>query len=181
MNLSVNEMLTLDVAMYYNQYKDLISFVQVSAPGQPLTFQVVNLKTAIMQGADIGFRYRPCSWFGLRGGYAFLDARDTSPGRFNNALAYKARHTFTLSIDAEYRNWAFTGSLRSRSRLEEVFIYPDSTPGGYISGDTKFNYQFNGKTSLYLAITNIGNVQYEELERYRMPGRAYTVGARLKI
>ncbi len=165
-----------DLSLYHNRFKDLISFVQVSAPLDPLTFMVTNLKTATMQGAEVSFNYRPFDWLGIRSGYSFLDARDTSPDRFNDVLAYKPRHTFSLTSDLKVDNFNLYLHLRSRSKIDEVFIYPDSNPKGYMLMDAKLTYSFLDKHKFYLAVNNIQNTQYEELERYRMAGRSFSSG-----
>lgn len=168
--------LTIDLSLYHNQFKDLISFIQVSGPLEPLTFMVINLKTATMQGAELALNYRPCNWFGLRAGYAFLDAKDTSPDRYNDVLAYKPKHTGSLSADFKYRNFSLFLHGRARSKIEEVFIYPDSNPDAYMLLDAKLTYAFLEKHQVYFAVNNIQNSQYEELERYRMAGRSFSGG-----
>lgn len=168
--------LTLDLSLYHNQFKDLISFVQISGPLEPLTFMVVNLKTATMQGAEVAVNYRPCNWFGVRAGYAFLDAKDTSPDRHNDVLAYKPRHTASMSVDFKYHNFSLFLNGRGRSKIEEVFIFPDSKPDAYMLLDAKITYTFQNDHRVYLSVNNIQNTQYEELERYRMAGRSYSGG-----
>ena len=175
------EKLTIDLSFYHNQFKDLISFVQVSGPLEPLTFMVINLKTATMQGAEIAFNYRPCGWFGLRAGYAFLDAKDTSPDRHNDVLAYKPKHTVSLSADFKYHKFNLFLHGRARSKIEEVFIYPDSNPDGYMLLDAKITYSVWENHQVYFAVNNIQNSQYEEVERYRMAGRSYAAGVYLRF
>ena len=51
--------LKFDISLYYNQYKDLISYQQRSAPGEPLLFEVINLNKAIMKGFEISGMYSP--------------------------------------------------------------------------------------------------------------------------
>ncbi len=176
MKYSPIDNLTFDLSLYHNRFKDLISFVQISAPLEPLTFMVVNLKTATMQGVEIALNYRPCQWFGLRAGYALLDARDTSPDRYNDVLAYKPKHTFSFSADFKYRNFNLYLSSRGRSEIEEVFIYPDSKPDAYMLIDAKLMYSILDKHQVYFSVNNIQNTQYEELERYRMAGRSFSTG-----
>jgi outer membrane receptor protein involved in Fe transport len=179
--LNLINSLSVDLTLYHNRFEDLISFVQVSGPLEPLTFMVVNLKTATMQGAEIAFNYRPCKWFGLRAGYAFLDAKDTSPDRHNDVLAYKPKHTVSLSTDFKYRNFNLFLSGRTRSKIEEVFIYPDSNPDGYMLLDAKLTYLIKEKHQVYISVNNIQNTQYEELERYRMAGRSFAAGVYLRF
>ena len=172
---------SVDVAGYHNRYKDLISFVQVSKPLEPLTFMVVNLKEAVIQGFEASVVYRPLDWLGFTAGYAFLDARDISEDRVNDKLAYKPRHTYSAGIDVDYKRFGAYLRYRGRSEIEEVFIYPDSNPEAYSLLDLKLTYAFARTHSYWFSINNIFNTQYEELERYRMPGRNYSMGVSLKF
>ena len=63
-----------------------------------------------------------------------------------------------------------------RSKIDEVFIYPGSEPDFALVQSIKIDYHLNRNFNVYLAIKNIGNFAYEELERYRMPGRHFLVG-----
>ena len=58
-----------------------------------------------------------------------------------------------------------------------MFIYPGSEPDGYIVMNSKLAYHFTSSISSYFAVNNITNKQYEEIERYRMEGRSFSVGA----
>ncbi|MCB9288916.1 MAG: TonB-dependent receptor [Lewinellaceae bacterium] len=168
---------SLDVALFYNRYNGLISFRQLSKPLEPLLYEVVNLKAAVMQGVELSYQHRIRDFLLLNLGYTFLDARDVSEGRLNDELAYKPRHTFSASATAYSGPVTFNINCRYRSRIEEVFIYPGSEPDAAFIANAKLNLRIADHYSCYLAVDNIGNEQYEELERYRMPGRSYTAGA----
>lgn len=179
LNGHLHPTLSFDIAGFYNHYRDLISFQQLSAPGEPLLFQVVNLKKAVMRGAEASFTYQPFSFLRASAGYTYLDARDVSPDRFNDVLAYKPRHSFSFAMHLNHASWALSVNGRGRSEIEEVFIYPGSEPGGYVLVDSKLSYAFDEGSKVYVAVNNINDTQYEELERYRMPGRSYTIGMTL--
>ena len=168
--------LKFDLAFFYNQYKDLISYLQHSAPGEPLLFEVVNLNKAIMQGFEISADYAPFPYLRINTGYTFLDARDQSDRRYNDVLPYKSKHTAYLTLLTGYKNLSLSLNARSRSKIEEVFIYPGSEPDGYVILSGKMSYQITPHLSSYLSIGNMTNVQYEEIERYRMDGRSFTIG-----
>jgi hypothetical protein len=57
--ISFGSKFKIDAALYYNRYKDLISYKQVSLPGEDLVFEVVNLAKSLMQGFEISFEYDP--------------------------------------------------------------------------------------------------------------------------
>lgn len=179
--INVRDKLKIDLALFYNQYKDLISYRQLSAPGEPLLFQVINLNKALMQGIEISADYAPFHGLHVLAGYTYLDARDQSDNRYNDVLPYKSKNTAYLTLLSGYKNFRISLQARSRSKIEEVFIYPGSEPDGYIILSGKASYKFTPHFSAYLSMGNMTNVQYEEIERYRMEGRNFTVGLNLSI
>ena len=134
-----------------------------------------------MQGAEINLRYRGPGIFSGSVGYTYLDARDVSDGRYNDFLAYKIKHALNASLGVHYKSFSASFNGRYRSGVKEVFIYPGSEPDAYMLFNGKISYEFNPGSSIYFSIDNFTNTQYEELERYRMPGRSYTAGLRFKF
>jgi outer membrane receptor protein involved in Fe transport len=169
---------TLDLALFHNRYKDLISFLQLPDPAGALVYQVINLNKALMQGVEINVRYQLGPFLAASIGYTYLDARDISDARFNSNLAYKIKHSINTSLRMNYRSFSLNLGGRYRSAIKEVFIYPGSEPDAYFLFNGKASYEFSSNLSSYISIDNFTNTQYEELERYRMPGRAYTAGFR---
>ena len=174
--ISFGTKLKLDAALYYNRYKDLISYKQVSLPGEPLIFEVVNLAKSLMQGFECSFEYDPFKNLKLLAGYNYLDARDQSDGRVNDVLPYKSKHTTYFNVIYSYKFLHLSVLGRSRSKIDEVFIYPGSEPAGYFLLNTKLSARITRSLSAYMQVDNITDVQYEEIERYRMPGRSYGLG-----
>ncbi len=169
---------SLDAALFYNHYRDLISFQQVPHPAGALVYRVVNLNKAIMQGAEINFNARIPDRISFNIGYTYLDARDASDNRLNDHLAYKVKHSVNSSLTGIYKNLSLTVSGRYRSAIKEVFIYPGSEPSRYSLMSARMAYDWADDYQIYLASDNFTNTQYEELERYRMPGRSFTLGIR---
>lgn len=168
---------SFDVAVFYNKYKDLISFLQVSKPLEPLRYRVINLKEAVMQGFEIAYVRQIEKKGRLNISYTYLDARDVSEGRLNDDLAYKMKHTLSVGATAYFGKFTANAIARYRSAIKEVFIYPGSEPGAATVLNAKIGWQKSKGLQFYLALDNLTNSQYEELERYRMPGRNYTMGA----
>lgn len=171
----------LDVALFYNRYNDLISFQQRSNPLEPLLYQVVNLREALMQGIEVSYRQQWKDWLTVQIAYTFLDARDISPERVNDALAYKVRHSLGTSATARRGPFTLNLNARYRSRIEEVFIYPGNEPDAAFIANAKVSCKFSGTNTVYFAVNNLNNAQYEELERYRMPGRNFTAGVEMRF
>ncbi|MEO5905789.1 MAG: TonB-dependent receptor, partial [Saprospiraceae bacterium] len=178
-NLTKN--LKTDIAVYYNHYKDLISYRQRFIPGEPLLFEVINLNKAIMQGFEISTDYVPWKWLHLQAGYTFLDARDQSKERFNDVLPYKSKHTGYASAFIAYKKLNVFIQARGRSDIHEVFIYAGSEPEGYVIFNSRISYAFNKNFSASFGISNMTNELYEEIERYRMEGRSLTIGLRYSL
>ncbi len=170
-----------DAALYYNHYKDLISYKQVSVPGEALVFEVINLNKAIMKGFEINGVYSPIKEITVSAGYTYLDAKDASAERVNDVLPYRSKHTTYASLLVNHEKFQFLFQMRSRSAIEEVFIYPGSEPKGYVLFNAKLEYTFSDQFSAFMKCDNITDVQYEEIERYRMQGRTYTCGVNLNF
>jgi iron complex outermembrane receptor protein len=167
---------TFDASLFYNQYKDLISFQQLSQPWEPLLYKVVNLKEAVMQGFEISLNRQWGKKLRATVGYTYLDARDISDDRLNDNLPYKVKHTLSSSASAFIGDFTFNVNARYRSRIREVSIYPGSEPNEVFVLNAKITWQPMEKGQIYLAFDNLSDTQYEELERYRMPGRGYSTG-----
>lgn len=167
---------SFDVAVFYNKYRDLISFQQMSKPLEPLRYKVINLKEAVMQGFEVAYNRLVGEKARLNIGYTYLDARDVSEGRLNENLAYKIKHTLSVGATTYVGKFTASANLRYRSAIKEVFIYPGSEPGAALVLNAKIAWQPIKQAQFYLALDNLTNSQYEELERYRMPGRNYTMG-----
>ncbi len=177
--MAVGSKLKLDWSLYYNHYKDLISYRQL--PGTGFRFEVINLNKAIMQGFEINLDYAFSKDLKFIAGYNYLDARDASDGRINDVLPYKSKHTAYLNLLYTYKYFHLSLLARSRSRIDEVFIYPGSEPEGYFLMNAKLSGHLTRSLSAYLQVDNMGDVQYEEIERYRMPGRTFGMGVNFQF
>lgn len=175
----LNDKMYMDFAVFYNHYENLISFQQLSNTGEALLYKVINLKESVMQGFEYQFNYKLNSNTSFKIGYTYLDAKDTSEGRLNDNLAYKVKHSAHFAINKSYKKWGLNLNGRYRSGIKEVFIYPGNEPGAYFLADSNLSYRFSKDHSAYLSVKNLTDTQYEELERYRMAGRSYTMGMRL--
>lgn len=173
--------LRADIALYYNRYKNLITYRQLPTPDGSYLFAVINLNNAMMQGIEINLDYQPLSWLTLTTGYTFLDAKDMSKERFNDVLPYKPKHTWYGSATASKGKFSFQFRARSRSKLDEVFIYHGSEPDGYLLLKGMITYRPSKSIQISFDADNLTNTQYEEIERYRMPGRNYTTTVRFSI
>jgi outer membrane cobalamin receptor len=118
----------------------------------------------------------------LSANYTYLDARDQSPGRSDDNLAYRPRHTANFGADLGLgRRWLLHGDARYRSKIEEVFLFESSLPDGYWVLNANVQYRVSEMVILSAKVNNISDKQYEELARYRMPGRNWIFGVSLRF
>lgn len=176
--LKLHDAFQVDLAVFRYEYEDLIYWVNVTEEfgvNYPL-FQVRNLNAALMQGVEIGFRSRWGKYVDLKAGYTRLVARDLSHGRLDDTLAYRPRDSFNASADASIRRMHLHVQTRYRSEIEEVFLYPLQIPDAFWVTDVKGRFRLTGGVTLTATVNNIFDAQYEELARYRMPGRNWLFG-----
>ncbi|NUM80711.1 TonB-dependent receptor [bacterium] len=179
----ITEYTHYDISFFWNEYKNLIAYVQV--PNQGLLYEVQNLARARMRGVELNTQILCKRYYTATIGYTYLDARDVSKNagqndvgyaRGNHNLPYKIKHSFNFTSDVTYGAMAFNVNGRYNSAIKEVSIYPGSEPGAYFIINSKFSWKFMAHHSVYLGVNNITNKQYEEIERYRMPGRNFMAG-----
>lgn len=175
----ITEYSSYDIAFFWNEYENLISYVQLNEPG--LVFEIRNLNKAVMRGVEANVSVFCKSYFKASIGYTFLDAQDRSKNRTNDVLAYKVKHALTFSSSVDYQRISVGLDGRINSRTEEVFIYPGSEPDAFVVLNSKFRFRLSERQTVYLGVNNLLDDQFEELERYRMPGRSFFVGTMLEF
>lgn len=173
----------LDLACFRDQYRDLIYWVAACPPQEEMlcsTYRIANLNRALMQGLEAGLDWDWRRALGVSVHYTYLDAKDRSPGRADDLLAYRVRHALLVSLDARIRRVTVNLSGRYRSKIEEVFLFPEK-PDAFFVAQAKAAVRVTGPLHISLAVNNLFDTQYEELSRYRMPGRKWVVGASMRL
>jgi len=165
----------LDVSLSYFRYhyKDMIYWVEISKEEQVVytLFQVRNLNKAFMQGAEFTLQVHPIPALTLFAGYTYLDAKDLSDNRQDDYLAYRVKHSFNFFGDYRLHPFRLHLDGRYKSAVDEVFLYPLEAPKAFWVMNAKLSYKYSDSIALALSLKNIFNTAYEELARYRMPGR----------
>jgi outer membrane receptor protein involved in Fe transport len=175
-NQDISDRLNFDAAYFYHKYYDMISWDHFFASGESI-LTPYNRDVAVMQGVDIGV-YAEFLWgISSKIAYTFLNAKDKTIGATNETLPYKPEHQLYIAGDwLLLQRLLLHGDLRYRSRIEEVVLYPESAPKAYTLISGKTTYRLPKGFSVSFAVNNIGNEQYEEMAKFRMPGRSYTFG-----
>ena len=187
-----NDKVSLDVAAYLNDYKDLIESRNINPvpPHFPIIFMYENLAKARIWGIETSLNVRPSDIFNFSIGYAYMNAKDKTDREASLAgdqnpdpdwLQYRPEHT--ASVNA---TWKATDRLtlnttgRYVSKYKAVSTYPnpegENYPGGFIVFNAGAKFQATDNLGLSLYCQNITNEQYEEAEWYRSPGRSFILG-----
>ena len=169
--------LRFDVAGFINDYSDWIYWREIApAPGSSAyRFQVANLLKVRMSGMDARARIRPAAGFEISLNYLYLLAKDRTAGRSDNTLPYRPRHTLSGSVLFHHGDLHSSVTVRGRSSVEETVFaaYKYDTPGAFAVTDLHTDYDVRPWMNVALEVDNVFNVQYEEMARYRLPGRSY--------
>lgn len=170
-----DSMFNVSLSYFRYHYTDMIYWVEISREEKVTytLFQVRNLNKAAMQGAEFSVQVRPLPNLTLFGGYTYLDAKDLSAGRLDDKLAYRVKHAVNFFADYRFAPFRLHFDGRYKSAVEEVFLYPLEAPGAFWVMNTKLSYNFSGDLEMGISVKNIFNTSYEELARYRMPGRNF--------
>ena len=171
----------VDVAAFRYEYEDLMYFADVSAElGVPFAYQVRNLNNALMQGVEttVQSRWRAVTAFA---NYTYLDARDESPDRTDDILPYRPEHSAAVGADIAWKRWTLHGDGRYRSRIDEVFLYPLQAPEQFWVFNGAARFDVNGMWTVSAKVNNVLDTSYEELARYRMPGRNWLFGVAMRF
>ncbi|MFQ5604906.1 MAG: TonB-dependent receptor domain-containing protein [bacterium] len=169
----------LDLAYFHSEQRDLIFWVNISEEENVnyLLFQVRNLNKALNRGLEVSASLYPWRPWRTTFGYTYLDARDLSHNRKDDVLPYKIKHSFSFMTSLEKGSWFLSFDGRYRSAVEEVFLYPNDEPDAFWVVNSKLRRSFGRKLNISLGVNNVFNTQYEELARYRMPGRTWILGS----
>ncbi|ACD91177.1 TonB-dependent receptor [Chlorobium limicola DSM 245] len=186
--------LSLDISAYLNDYDNLIESRNLNtATGFPVVFEYQNIAKARIWGIETSLNYRPNNHWNFSLGYAYMNAKDKTGDAASLAgndnpdpewLAYRPEHTGSASV-----NWKANDDLtlnltgRYVGKYKAVSTYPnpegDNYPGDFVVFNLGMKYQLTENISTTLLCKNIGNVQYEEAEWFRAPGRSFVLGVDL--
>jgi iron complex outermembrane receptor protein len=168
----------VDVALYRYHYKDMIYWEDITKErGVNFPFyQVRNLNKALIQGYELTANFHWQQYWQLAVNYTYVDARDKSTNRTDDLLPYKPKHQFNFTSLWTVNNATLNLNGRYRSKVDEVFLYPLQAPDEFWVFNAKLLYQISTLAKASIGINNIFDAEYEELARYRMPGRNWLFG-----
>lgn len=178
---------TLDLSFFFNDYDNLIQYVNT---GNSLygPFQVQNVARAQIKGFEFYIDYnsklkmlnKPFEYY-FNIGYTYLHARDLSNNRADDFLPYKPAHNFNFTTNLKYSGFNLNINGRYLSKVDEVIFYKFEEPSSYFLLNSKLSKDITGGVSLFIAVNNLLNESYQELERIQAPNRNFNSGISIKF
>ena len=176
---------TFDISAYINEYNNLIQYVNIGT-GINGPFQVQNIAKSQIKGFEVFLDYNSHFnmfnkqfGYGFNVSYSFVDARDLSVNRTDNYLPYKPKHNLSFSADINYLGFSYDISGKYLSKVDKDLFYKFEEPKAYFILDMKLSKQILKNTSIFVAVNNMLNESYQELERTQAPNRNYNAGIRM--
>lgn len=185
------EKVSVDIAGYINDYDDLIESRNINPTGWPIIFQYQNIAKARIWGIETSLNYRPTPDWSFNCAYSYMNAKNKTndaasalAGSQNpdpEWLQYRPEHTASASATWKTnKKLAINLNGRYVSKYKAVSSYPnpegENYPGDFIVMNLGAKYQFTKNISGSFTCKNLGNVQYEEAEWFRAPGRTFIAG-----
>lgn len=176
-----------DISAYFNLYDNLIQYVNVGE-GIYGPFQVQNIAKSQIKGIEFQIDYNNnlnllnnLFNFAMGFNYSLIDARDISNNRKDDFLPYKPKHILNFTIDFSYLGFKFNLTGKYSSKIDEVLFYKYEEPEKYFTMDLKLSKNIFKNTLLFLAVNNLLNTSYQELERTQAPNRNFNSGIRIEF
>ena len=153
--------LSVDVAAFYNRYRNLITYGPVTSfvPGNPIgiaTLPLMNLLTSRTHGFELSVTAAPTDAWRLVGTYSLLQGTVRGPAVVGSNLTIDGpQQQATLR---SYHDLSTRGTLTLQAR------YVDSIPGAraYVTADAQFAYHMGAGLELTLAGQNLFDRQHTE-------------------
>ncbi len=182
-----NSRFTMDFSLFFNKYENLIQYVNVSNSLYG-PFQVQNIANSQIKGFEFYIDYNseiklfqnPFEYF-FNISYTYLNARDLSANRKDDYLPYKPVNNFSFTTNLNYSGINFNINGRYLSQVDEVLFYKLEEPASYFLLNLKLSKDITNKISFFVAVNNLLDESYQELERIQAPNRNFNSGFNLEF
>lgn len=173
-NWQITNQTILDVAIYQNNVKDLISWAPES-PGSSI-YKPYNNEKARIRGVTASLSHDFNENWHARAIIDFLNPINKSSDNYGKYLRDRERKKFTAEL-----SWQATEALLLTTRM----LYGGSryTNAGntkqlpsFVTADFVANYQWDEQSAIKLSVENMFDKQYQTKDGYRAPGRTINFG-----
>ncbi|MDF9829962.1 TonB-dependent receptor [Parabacteroides sp. PF5-6] len=164
---------------YYNTVKDKI----VAIPTM-FVWKMMNMGEVEIQGVDVNasarFRLPAAMYLQVDGSYSWqkaIDVTDETSKTYKNQLPYTPKHSGNVSVSWE-NPWVNVSWLLTS--ISQRYALPQNLESNRIEGYTEQQLSFNrtftfphSSLRLQADIVNLGDVTYDVIRYYPMPGRSF--------
>lgn len=178
---------TFDISAYINEYNNLIQYVNIGSNING-PFQVQNIAKSQIKGFEVFLDYnshfnmfKKQFGYGFNVSYSFVDARDLSQNRTDDFLPYKPKHNLSFSADLNYLGFSYDVSGKYLSKVDKDLFYKYEEPKDYFLLDMKVSKNILNYATVFIAVNNLLNLSYQELERTEAPNRNFNAGVRVEF
>jgi outer membrane receptor protein involved in Fe transport len=178
---------TLDFSFYFNKYDNLIQYVNIGT-GIYGPFQVRNIAKSQIKGFEFLINYSSkfliaMDYFNYKFefNYTYVDARDLSSNRTDDILPYKPKHLLNFNVNTNYSGFNFNVNGRYVSKIEKVLFFKNEEPQAFFLLDLKLSKRIGRNINFFIAVNNVTNIFYQELERIAAPNRNYNSGINIEF
>lgn len=155
------------LSVFENQIDDLI----VWAGSNPMRPQ--NVESARIRGLESSARTQLANW-DLAATLTLLDPQDRSQDNHGHQLARRAKRTFNIDADRRIGQFGVGATLFAASqRFDNVSNTDASRLPGYALVDLRGEYHIDSEWRLQAKVSNLLNRDYETVQTYEQPGRAF--------
>ncbi len=189
---------SLDVAGFINDYKDLIESIQIDqvdiVPGPGVAYwpiyQFQNIAKARIWGIETNLNVRPVDPLTINLAYTYLNAKNRSYVAGNATvdanpdptwLPYRPEHTASASVIWKpAKGLSINSNMRYVGKYKNISSSTNKTGAGYPGNFVLFSlgtkYQFNKNVSASISCNDLFNKQYQEVVNFGAPGRSFVAG-----
>lgn len=178
-----------EVSFSVDAYQNKVTNKIQAVPRQNLfQWSMMNIGKVKVHGVDVSAEWKMIpreNWLiAMNTTYTYQQARDiTQPGTtgYKQQLPYTPLHSGNAVLNLQHKQFALTWQmLFSGYRYRQGDPIPENYLDGWLNQDVKLSYGFSMKKHtrcrIYAEVNNIGNVHYEIIRYYPMPGVHYRVG-----
>jgi iron complex outermembrane receptor protein len=160
---------SLGSTVFFRRENDFIDWVK-STPAQA-RWQAQNIDKNDNFGIENNFKIDINEHLAVDSNYTFIDKRNSKQGYIYKYGPNYARHLFNsqllIKLPFGIQNFGLTFKKKPDRR-------------GWMLLNARLNYNLNKHSSLFLDVTNLCNVEYQEIEGIPQPGRWVEGGFRLE-
>ncbi len=187
-----------DIAVFQQEYDDMMEFVFTFLPGLGFGFQSQNIGATRIRGIDAnitGSGYIGEWQTAVLAGYTYIDPRyrtftevdSISSSARRNILKYRFQHTAKLDLETGKGAWRFGFAIRAYSYMEnidaifeEVVVrglkeYRAENNHGFTVADIRASYQWSPRLKISAVVNNIMNREYAMRPGLLEAPRNYTI------